>query len=330
MATNPSLLSTQDLISVIIPVYNIAAFLPKCVDSILSQTWSRLEIILVDDGSTDTSGSICDAYARSDLRVTAYHKANGGLSSSRNYGLERAHGDWISFIDSDDWISPDFFSKLHEEAVCHNADISYCNWFFVYRDQTVPCSCFSPGTSPEETLSNLILESYHVVWNKLYRASFLEKFKLCFPNHIQQYEEDLWFSCRAFFFTEAVVKINQPLYFYNRENTQAITRSYDSEEARSIRYQVYCDLLVFYHEQGAGDVYDAPIYWRILQEKSWMVLQPESFYAFNETVPEANQHILDNPLLGWKMKILMWLVAHRGFFAARIALSLSRLGRTKV
>lgn len=315
--------STQDIISVIIPVYNVAEYLSRCVDSVLNQTWSRLEVILVDDGSTDSSGLICDAYARSDVRVTAFHKANGGLSSSRNYGLERAHGDWISFIDSDDWICPDFLSTLHELAQNHSADISYCNWYFAYKDKNVECDCFSPGITKQQTLTRLILESYHVVWNKLYRTSFLKLFHLSFPDHIQQYEEDCWFSCRAFFFSDAIIKTDRPLYFYNRENVHAITRSYRTEEARNVRYLVYQDLLDFYHGYNTY-FYDKPIYWRILQEKSWMVLHSSSFRAFNEVFPEANRHITDNPLLGWKMKILMWLVVHKMYGSARALVSLSR------
>ena len=310
-----------ELISVIIPIYNVSEFLPRCIDSVLKQTYSNLEIILVDDGSTDGSARICDKYAESDSRVKAFHKTNGGLSSSRNYGLEHASGAWIAFIDSDDWVSPDFISTLYELAQSHNADISYCNWYFAYQDKNVECNCFSPGATQQQTLTRLILESYHVVWNKLYRSSFLKQSHLCFPDHIQQYEEDCWFSCRAFFYTDVVIKTARPLYFYNRENVHAITRSYRTEEARNVRYFVYQDLLDFYHENHTN-LYDKPIFWRILQEKSWMVLQASTFCVFNEVFPEANRHITDNPLLGWKMKILMWLVVHHMYGPARILVNL--------
>lgn len=99
-------------ISVIVPVYNVETYLAKCVDSILGQSYANLEVILVNDGSTDSSGSICDAFARKDDRVRVIHKENGGLSSARNAGMEAAAGEYISFIDSDDWIEPDAYEHL--------------------------------------------------------------------------------------------------------------------------------------------------------------------------------------------------------------------------
>lgn len=105
-------MSRETLLSVIIPVYNVEDYLARCVDSILGQTYHTLEVILVDDGSPDASGSICDAYAQKDSRVRVIHKENGGLSSARNAGLEAATGEYITFVDSDDWIEPDAYEHL--------------------------------------------------------------------------------------------------------------------------------------------------------------------------------------------------------------------------
>lgn len=105
-------MNREKLISVIIPVYNVEEFLARCVDSILAQTYRNLEVILVNDGSKDTSGAICDIYGARDKRVTVIHKENGGLSSARNAGIEAATGEYLSFIDSDDWIEPDAYEHL--------------------------------------------------------------------------------------------------------------------------------------------------------------------------------------------------------------------------
>ena len=102
----------KPLISVIVPVYNVAAWLPRCVDSILAQTYENLEILLVDDGSTDGSGNICEEYAKKDTRIRVLHKENGGLSSARNAGLDAAAGAYIGFVDSDDWIAPEMYAEL--------------------------------------------------------------------------------------------------------------------------------------------------------------------------------------------------------------------------
>lgn len=98
-----------DLISIIVPVYNVESYLEQCIDSILAQSYKNLEIILVDDGSTDRSGDICDRYAEKDSRIHVVHKANGGLSSARNAGLKICHGDYLGFVDSDDYIDPDMY-----------------------------------------------------------------------------------------------------------------------------------------------------------------------------------------------------------------------------
>lgn len=107
------IMKNLQLISIIVPVYNSACYLSRCIDSILAQTYSNLEIILVDDGSKDVSPRICDEYARKDRRIIVIHKNNQGLSSARNMGLDYAHGDYIGFVDSDDWIEPDMFEKLY-------------------------------------------------------------------------------------------------------------------------------------------------------------------------------------------------------------------------
>ncbi len=111
------------LVSVIVPVYNVEAFLPRCVDSILAQTYQNLEIILVDDGAKDSSGAICDGYAARDHRVRVIHKENGGLSSARNAGIDAARGGWLEFVDSDDWIEPDTVESLLSEALENQVEL---------------------------------------------------------------------------------------------------------------------------------------------------------------------------------------------------------------
>ena len=112
------------LVSVIVPVYNVEEYLGRCVDSILSQTHSNLEVILVDDGAKDSSGSICDSYAEKDSRVRVIHKENGGLSSARNAGIDIAGGDWLEFVDSDDWLEPDAVESLLTAAVTHQVELA--------------------------------------------------------------------------------------------------------------------------------------------------------------------------------------------------------------
>lgn len=123
----------KPLISVIVPVYNVEKYLRKCVDSIINQTYNNIEILLIDDGSTDGSGAICDEYSQRYDIVTAYHKQNGGLSSARNYGIERAKGEFIGLVDSDDYIHEEMYDRLYTLLVENDADLSECKLADVYN-----------------------------------------------------------------------------------------------------------------------------------------------------------------------------------------------------
>jgi glycosyltransferase involved in cell wall biosynthesis len=122
------------LISVIVPAYNIEAYLPRCLDSLLNQTYQNLEVIVVDDGSSDQTGTIIDRYAAQNSRIIPVHKENGGVSKARITGLGRARGEYIGFTDGDDFVEPEMFGKLIENALNHQADISHCGYKMVFPD----------------------------------------------------------------------------------------------------------------------------------------------------------------------------------------------------
>lgn len=122
------------MVSVVIPIYNVAQYLSQCVDSVLSQSYQDLEIILVDDGSTDECPKICDDYQQKDVRIRVVHKENGGLSDARNAGMKKATGEWTLFVDSDDWIDQEAIAKLYQFAIENRCDIVQGNVYYVYAD----------------------------------------------------------------------------------------------------------------------------------------------------------------------------------------------------
>lgn len=124
-------------VSVIVPVYNVEQYVAKCLESVINQTYTNLEIICVDDGSTDNSGNICDEYAQKDSRIKVFHKTNGGLASARNVALSYVTGDYIGFVDSDDWIEPEMYETLVQQIEKNNVDMVCCNYSKVYEDRTV-------------------------------------------------------------------------------------------------------------------------------------------------------------------------------------------------
>lgn len=155
---------TQPLISVIVPCYNVEEYLPKCIESILSQTYKNLEILLVDDGSPDNSGRICDEYAIRDSRITVIHKENGGLSDARNVALDVMKGEYVTFIDSDDYVADDYVEILYGLIAEHGVQMSVV-WHQTFADGTVPSACHEP-------VSEHILCGWEALEGMFYQRTF--------------------------------------------------------------------------------------------------------------------------------------------------------------
>ena len=166
--------TNERLVSVIIPVYNVSRYLPQCFDSVISQTYRNLEIIVIDDGSTDDSGSICDQYAEKDDRIHVIHSDNRGLASARNLGLENVRGEYISFIDSDDWIEPHAIDTFLKTAIMTEADIVNARYCSEYVGRTVHRPIGKKDSHiyfGKDILSAFAEGKFgNVVWNKFYRA----------------------------------------------------------------------------------------------------------------------------------------------------------------
>jgi len=165
-------------ISVIVPVYNVENYVSKCLDSIIGQTYKNLEIIVVNDGSTDNSGHICEDYAKRDERITLIHQNNQGLSMARNNALDVASGEYMGFVDSDDWIAPDMFFALYDNAAAHEADISMCNFYYVSASgELSPYSSESAETKILDGIYKIahnIRLSNNCVWNRIYRRHLFD------------------------------------------------------------------------------------------------------------------------------------------------------------
>lgn len=166
-------MNEQSIISVIVPIYNVEPYLRKCLDSIVNQTYRDLEIILVDDGSPDSCGAICDAYAAQDHRIKVIHKSNGGVASARNAGLDAATGEWIGWVDPDDWIEPDMFSYLLENVQRYAADIAVCSRYehtqgkSVFYGWKAPCVLDQEQAMEALLITNDPLQNFS--WDKLWR-----------------------------------------------------------------------------------------------------------------------------------------------------------------
>lgn len=228
-------MQSSPLLSVIVPVYNVENYLTKCLDSILAQDFSDYEIILVDDGSTDSSGMICDQYAAANPSLQCIHKPNGGLPSARKSGYEACRGQYVTFVDSDDWIAPDMYSKMCQAIHDTQADIILCNHTSVMPGGEEICSVpFLPGFYDKDRLEKEIYPfmiysgiyfKYGIspnLWNKIFRRELLQKHLFHVPNDVIVGEDALAaYSC--ILEASSVFLLDDALYYY-RSNADSLSR----------------------------------------------------------------------------------------------------------
>lgn len=204
-------------ISVIVPVYKVEEYLNRCIDSILSQSYKDFELILVDDGSPDNCGEICEKYAEKDNRIHVIHKKNGGLSDARNAGIDWAFKNsdskWITFIDSDDWVHPEYLKSLYETALKYNSSISVC----AYRDAESFLTFEKINMYDTEFINTEQLFLNHntvatVAWGKLYKKEYFSNIRYPFS----KINEDEYVTYKLLFQNERIAFIKDQMYFYFR------------------------------------------------------------------------------------------------------------------
>lgn len=249
-------------ISIIVPVYQVEKYIRQCIDSILAQTFTDFELILVDDGSKDNSGKICDEYAERDKRIRVFHKENGGLSDARNIGLDNASGNYFMFVDSDDYISPDMTECLYKKIHKENADIAVCNYRYVFENGEKDFSTENKAEvlSGKEIFYNRKNERNYgfwtVAWNKLYKAEAFKNLRFRFG----KYHEDEFWANDIYRPDIRVVTVSESLYYYRqREDSimgnKNIRKCFDIIEAFEERINIYLK-----EEEYSAQAYKVLIY----------------------------------------------------------------------
>lgn len=214
-------------ISVIVPVYKVEPFLDRCVQSIVDQAYSNLEIILVDDGSPDNCPAMCDVWATKDSRIKIIHKVNGGLSDARNVGMNIATGELMGFVDSDDWIAPDMYQNLYNLMMKDDSDIVACGVKMVWEDGNAPqmltksCNCV---LSTDEAMKAIIDEDLlkHPVWYKLYKTALIQNI----PFPVGKYHEDVFWSYQAIGAAQRISVTDYVGYFYRQRSGSIMGEQY--------------------------------------------------------------------------------------------------------
>lgn len=242
------------MISVIVPVYNVEPYLQECLDSIISQSYTDLQIIIIDDGSTDGSGAICDAYAAKDMRIQVVHQENRGLSAARNRGIELATGEYLTFVDSDDYLLTDYIETLYGMCLKYNADMCVCSYDLTQDGKWIPLEK-KLSTDPEIYTGHQKMQAYLCerkigpqAWGKLYASELFCEIR--YP--IGKLYEDAFVIHKLVHAAKCIVRIEKSLYVYRKRPNSITTSTFSiqrldiitaSLEAASFMQEHYPDLL---------------------------------------------------------------------------------------
>ncbi|MDR2547880.1 MAG: glycosyltransferase [Lachnospiraceae bacterium] len=251
------------LISIIIPVYNVEAYVGKCLDSVLSQTYKNLEVLVIDDGSTDNSRKIVKEYEKRDSRIRLFSQKNYGVSSALNVGLENFTGDWLGFVDSDDWIEPNMFEVLLNNI--DGVDIVICSY---YRDTALQSEVIQNKTeikeqiiSSENMLIYPLIRDYYMgfcgyVWNKMFSAEVVKNSRIYFDEKISYAEDVLFYEVLVSKQKCTGVYVDIPLYHYlKRDGAITQSESYEIKTDVLIVYKKVEELLPNIHKYWARGFY---------------------------------------------------------------------------
>lgn len=218
------------IISVVIPVYNVEAYIEECIKSLMNQTFKQIEMIFIDDGSTDNSGKICDFYAEEDERIKVLHTTNQGLSAARNKGIECANGKYIAFVDSDDYVSSEWLARLYDAITKKQADIAECNFIYKYGSKEINSRKMKESVvDSKEAMHGLLVPPYlgYVnAWNKLYKSELFQEIR--FPEG--KIHEDEYTTYKLLYTAKAVVYIDEYLYFYRQREKSIINSSFSEKK----------------------------------------------------------------------------------------------------
>lgn len=236
------------LISIIVPVYNVEQYLSKCIDSLLVQTYKHFEVLLIDDGSPDNCPEICDCYAAQDARIKVFHKKNGGQSSARNLGLDHAKGEYIAFVDSDDYVSPFYLERLYQRITEDHADLSICGYQEIEQSALNHSKTImrNDGVVEQENVWRWEIEGFYMLavalWNKLFKAELWKELRF----KEGKYAEDSFSFTQYMKQVKTASVIPEALYFYVQRGDSNVhdysVKNLDSVEARLERADYYLSI----------------------------------------------------------------------------------------
>ncbi len=282
----------NETVAVVVPVYNVEKYLHRCIDSILKQTYSPIRLILVNDGSTDGSGRICDEYAAKDGRITVIHQKNGGLSAARNAGLDLIKTDpaiaYVTFIDSDDWILPNTVSLLYEMVKANQVDISICGYIRTTGEETVPEGYPVSVLTPED-FWRINRTNAMIAWGKLYRTSLFADVR--YPHG--KLNEDEFTTHRVLFQCDRIAVTSAKLYQYFQGPDSIMRKEWTPRRLDCL--QAYREQIAFFEQNGFTTALvhsEAAFVYHSLKSKRYLEVYSPQYDEYKPYVKEAVREAL--------------------------------------
>ena len=297
---------TTPKISVIVPVYKAEAYLHRCVDSLLAQTFQDFEILLIDDGSPDRSGEICDEYARKDKRVRVFHKENGGVSPARQCGMDNAVGEYTIHADPDDWVEPTMLEELYKKAKEENADMVICDFYEEREGKTIYVRQQPSSLNHETVLCELFQHLHGSCWNKLVRRTCYNKCGVTFPLELS-YCEDLYVNSCLLSHNIKIAYLPKAFYHYDKciNLDSLVNRPWEIIlQQEGILYRLLeKELPVDFFRQ---------ISCKLLSTQAYIVLHigKESYLDTFQNDYKELKYCLEKLGLSFKTKLLYWMAFH--------------------
>ena len=302
-------------ISVIVPIYNAEKYLHRCIDSILSQSFKDFEVLLIDDGSTDNSGKICNNYAAKDARIRVFHKKNGGVSTARELGVQQAKGEYSIHVDADDWIECHMLEKMYRKAKQEQLDMLIADFYHDDKGKSIYIKQSGLSTYPDSVLKDILQNKlFGSLWHKLIRHNLYKEKNIHFIENIN-YCEDVLVLVQLLQQPIKIGFLNEAFYHYNSSNSNSITRNYklDTYYMRKQYVTILMELLPMTYEPFIMQVAT------LVKKEAFThkILPKNEFYNF---MPLTIAEIKNNKNLGRKCK-MCYILAYLGLYKLSMELS---------
>lgn len=319
---------TTPSVSIIVAVYNAEPYLHRCMDSLLNQTLQNIEILLINDGSTDNSGALCDEYAAKDSRIKVFHRTNHGVAATRQFGLEHVTGEYVIHADPDDWLDLDMLEKMYETAEKEKADLVVCDIKIEYENKTVYLKQYFSSSTPSQIVVEYLNNHHGSCCNKLIRTSCIKKYKIDFIDGIN-IGEDRIFNLRLLQNPLKVANCPNTCYHYDKySNSFACTRPTNSPESV---YQQVLFLQKLHEYQPIGykgygiALAETPTAYMALQTNAYT---PQNFLKVFSYLNTIN--IFKIPDMPLYMRIIVWSAFHINYRTAEFLLSFKKWFRKNI